>query len=162
MFLGKLSTYTMISYCNAICDLKIVTMTWPNWWNFCIVCVLCAEAYPDTWGELSRAEREHTQHSSFIDILLFVPFLVVLCNFACFCQPKIIQKQSTVYQLHLLICWEEADNRLWSIFDLVGGGTKLLPWSKSSWFMSHFWLFYLIHILLGNTSVTCMFAGNLV
>ena len=30
MFFGKLSTYTIISYCNAICDLKIVTMTWPS------------------------------------------------------------------------------------------------------------------------------------
>ena len=104
---------------------------------------------------LRRAFESSIHHLS--TFCLFVPFLVVLCNFACFCQPKIIQKQSTVYQLHLLICWEEADNRLWSIFDLVGGGTKLLPWSKSSWFMSHFWLFYLIHILLGNTSVTCMF-----
>ena len=157
MFLGKLSTYTIISYCNAICDLKIVTMTWPNWWNFCIVCVLCAEAYPE---ESFREQKENIPSIHHLSTFcLFVPFLVVLCNFACFCQPKIIQKQSTVYQLHLLICWEEADNRLWSIFDLVGGGTKLLPWSKSSWFMSHFWLFYLIHILLGNTSVTCMFAS---
>ena len=127
---------------------------WPGQID-CIVCVLCAEAYPEESFQEQKENIPSIHHLS--TFCLFVPFLVVLCNFACFCQPKIIQKQSTVYQLHLLICWEEADNRLWSIFDLVGGGTKLLPWSKSSWFMSHFWLFYLIHILLGNTSVTCMF-----